>query len=265
MAAGKRWTRDELLVALNLYHKLRFGQLHARQPVIIALSKKLGRGANSVAMKLCNFASLDPALKLRGIKGLAGASSLDRAVWNDFHAHLNDVAPASEDALRKLFNVDESSELEVSPKEGLRVHRRQSLGPTEVTVPAKVRRGQDFFREAVINNSGGCCSVTRLAIRDLLVASHILPWRSHSEYRLDVRNGICLSRLHDAAFDRGLISFDETFRLLLSPRLKAELSQRAVAENFGAYAGEPLYFPDDAVLPDAAFLSKHLATIFRKS
>lgn len=126
MAAGKRWTRDELLIALNLYHKLRFGQLHARQLVIIALAKKLGRGANSVAMKLCNFASLDPALKLRGIKGLAGASSLDRAVWNDFHAHLNDVAPASEEALRKLFNVDESSELEVSPKEGLRVHRARA-------------------------------------------------------------------------------------------------------------------------------------------
>ena len=54
-----------MLVALNLYHKLTFGQLHARQPVIIALAEKLGRGANSVAMKLCNFASLDPALKLR--------------------------------------------------------------------------------------------------------------------------------------------------------------------------------------------------------
>ena len=80
MATGKRWTRDELLVALKLYHKLTFGQLHARQPATIALAEKIGRGANSLAMKLCNFASLDPALKLRGIKGLPGASALDRAV-----------------------------------------------------------------------------------------------------------------------------------------------------------------------------------------
>ena len=71
MIVRKKWTREELLVALNLYHKLTFGQLHARQSVIVALAEKLGRGANSVAMKLCNFASLDPALKLRGIKGLA--------------------------------------------------------------------------------------------------------------------------------------------------------------------------------------------------
>ena len=105
MAAGKRWTRDELLIALNFYHKLTFGQLHARQPVIVALAGKLGRGANSVAMKLCNFASLDPALKLRGIRGLEGASALDRAVWEEFHADLNEAVPASEPAVRVLFGV----------------------------------------------------------------------------------------------------------------------------------------------------------------
>ena len=65
MAAGKRWTRDELLVALNLYHKLTFGQLHARHPAIMVLAEKLERGANSMAMKLCNHA---PGQKnLRGI------------------------------------------------------------------------------------------------------------------------------------------------------------------------------------------------------
>ena len=46
--------------SLYLYHKLPFGQLHSRNPAIIALAEKLGRGANSVAMKLNNFASLDP-------------------------------------------------------------------------------------------------------------------------------------------------------------------------------------------------------------
>ena len=100
MAAGKRWTRDELLIALNFYHKLTFGQLHARQPVVVALAAKLGRGSNSVAMKLCNFASLDPALKLRGIKGLEGASALDREAWKEFHADLNEAVPASEQAAR---------------------------------------------------------------------------------------------------------------------------------------------------------------------
>ncbi len=265
MTASKRWTRDELLVALNLYHKLTFGQLHARQPVVVALANKLGRGGNSVAMKLCNFASLDPALKLRGKRGLAGASALDRAVWNEFHANLNEAAQASEEALRKLFGANEDSELEVIPQEGVRVKKSPPSGPTETMASVKVRRGQEYFRDAVLNNFGGHCGVTSLAIRELLVASHILPWGTHAVERLNVRNGLCLSRLHDAAFDCGLIAFDDKFRLMLSPRLKAELPQRSVAENFGAYEGEALRFPVDSALPELAFLSQHRATIFRKS
>jgi hypothetical protein len=59
MAAGNRWTRDQLLIVLNLYHKLRFGQLDSRQPVIIDLANRMGRTSGSVAMKLNNLASLD--------------------------------------------------------------------------------------------------------------------------------------------------------------------------------------------------------------
>lgn len=265
MAAGKRWTRDELLVALNLYHKLTFGQLHARQPAIIVVAEKLGRGANSLAMKLCNLASLDPALKLRGIGGLPGASALDREVWSEFHRDLNETVPASEDALRQLLCVPVDSELEVLPREGIRVGRRAPTGATETIASVKLRRGQEYFRDAVLNNFGGRCGVTGLGVRELLIASHILPWGSHLAERLNVRNGLCLSRLHDAAFDRGLISFDDTLRLLLSPTLKVELSQRAVAESFGAYAGKPLLLPEDAALPELAFLAEHRAKIFRKS
>jgi putative restriction endonuclease len=263
MAAGKRWNRDELLVALNLYHKLTFGQLHARQPTIIALAEKLGRSSGSLAMKLCNLASFDSALQLRGIKGLPGASNLDREVWDEFHADLNETVPSSEEALRKLFDADEHSQLEVLPTEGIRL-RKLPTGPTETFANVKLRRGQEYFRDAVLNNFGGCCGVTRLSIRELLIASHILPWGTHPTERLNVRNGLSLSRLHDAAFDRGLITFDDELRLLLSPRLKTELSQRVVAENFGAYAGEPLHLPDDAALPAPAFLAEHRAKIFRK-
>jgi len=263
MASGKKWTRSELFVALNLYHKLTFGQLHHRQPAIVALAGKLGRTAGSVAMKLSNLASFDPALKLRGIKGLAGASALDRTVWNEFHNNLNESVPASEEALRKLFDAGEGSDLEVSPKEGIRVQKNPPIGPTETIASVKQRRGQEYFREAVLNNLGGRCGVTQLAVRELLIASHILPWGIHPAERLNVRNGLCLSRLHDAAFDRWLISFDENLRMLLSPRIKAELPQKTVAENFGAYAGERLRFPDDAVSPEPAFLAAHRDVFLR--
>lgn len=263
MATGKRWTHDELFLALNLYHKLTFGQMHHRQPAIMALAEKMGRGANSLAMKLCNFASLDPALKMRGIKGLSGASALDRTVWAEFHGNLSEAAPASEAAFRALFAVDENKDVEVTPTEGVRVVKAPT-GPTESRATVKIRRGQDYFRQAVLNNFAGRCGVTGLAVRELLIASHILPWGKYEAERLNVRNGIALSRLHDAAFDLGLITFDADLRLRMSKRLKSSLPQRAVKENFSAYEGEILQLPKDAVLPDDKFLSVHRADVFQK-
>ncbi|MBM3851801.1 MAG: HNH endonuclease [Verrucomicrobia bacterium] len=263
MTTGKRWTRGELLVAVNLYHKLTFGQLHARHPAIVALAEKLGRGPNSMAMKLCNFASLDSALRLRGIKGLEGASHLDRSIWNEFHQNLDESVPASEETLRNLFGADESSALEVLPKEGVRVRKRPPSGPTEVPANVRLRRGQEYFREAVLNNFAGRCGVSRLAVRQLLIASHILPWGQHPSERLNVRNGLCLSRLHDAAFDNWLIAFDDNYRLLLSPALKRALPTPIIEANFGAFAGTQLTLPPDAVLPDLEFLASHRAIFLR--
>jgi predicted restriction endonuclease len=261
--ASKKWTRDELLLALNLYHKLTFGQMHARNPAIIAVAEKLGRGPNSLAMKLCNFASLDPSLTIRGIKGLTGASALDRATWTEFHEHLTEAAPASEDAFQRLFDASTESEVEVTPREGIR-QRSAPIGATERTANVKVRRGQAYFRDAVLNNFNGRCGVSGLAVRELLVASHILPWGKFETERLNVRNGLSLSRLHDAAFDVGLITFDSNLRLQLSRRLKSFLPERTVAEVFAAYAGQPLRLEKDAVLPEERFLAVHRADVFKR-
>jgi len=251
-------------VALNLYHKLTFGQMHGRQPAILALAEKLDRVPNSLAMKLCNFASLDPALKMRGIKGLSGASALDRSeVWTEFHENLSETAPASEQAFQELFDSAKGNGVEVTLKEGIR-QRKMPSGPTESTANVKIRRGQDYFRDSVLNNYGGRCGITGLAVRELLNASHILPWGKYESERLNVRNGIALSRLHDAAFDVGLVTFDSDLRLKLSKGLKAHLPPKTVAECFAAYEGESLQLPKDAALPDEKFLAVHRAKAFEK-
>lgn len=260
----RRWTRDELLVALNLYHKLSFGQLHSRQPAIIALAKKMERPANSVAMKLNNLASLDPALRLRGVRGLQGASKLDREVWQEFQDDPDELVPASEEALRRLFDAADDDDVEVLPREGIAVHRRPPAGPTESIVNVKIRHGQSYFRQAVLNNFGGRCGVTGLTIRELLIASHILPWRDHPEERLNTRNGISLTRLHDAAFDVGLITFDDSLKLRLSAELRSALPDQVVRDNFGNFEGSALKIPEDALSPDLTFLRTHRRRYFRR-
>lgn len=257
MPARIRWTRDQLLIVLNLYPKLRFGQFDQRQAVIIDLAARIGRTPSAVAMKLSNLASLDPALKLRKIKGLEGASNLDREVWDEFHAAPDEFIPLSQERFDALFVDAESETTEVIPGTGIRRVARPPEGDTETIRPTKQRRGQGYFRDAVLNNYDNRCAVTGLPVRELLIASHILPWRDHVAERLNVRNGIALNRLHDAAFDQGFIAFDDELRLLLSTRLRSFLPDVAVKQSFETYEGRTIQLPDDAVPPDATFLEKH--------
>lgn len=257
MAAGKRWNREELLVVLNLYHKLRFGQFDKRQRVVIDLAVRIKRTPDAVAMKLSNLASLDPVLKLRGIKGLAGASQFDAAMWEEFHTAPAELIPLSQELFDALFVESEKETTEVIPGKGIRRIKRPLAGETEVTRVTKQRRGQDYFRDMVLNNYGNACAITGLPIRELLVASHILPWSSHETERLNVRNGICLNRLHDSAFDQHLIGFDQNLCLVLSKNLKSALPKESVAYHFEAYEGRVLNLPEDGTSPEEKFLSLH--------
>ena len=63
-----KWTREHLLIALNLYCKLPFGKLHKGNPIIVETALKMGRTPSSLAIKLCNLAHLDPVQRARGIK-----------------------------------------------------------------------------------------------------------------------------------------------------------------------------------------------------
>ena len=81
------------------------------------------------------------------------------------------------------------------------------------------RVGQGKFRKALCLEQASCF-VTGYAELKLLVASHILPWKSsNNEQRLDPRNGILLIPQLDRAFDLGFISFGEDGTILLSPAL----------------------------------------------
>ena len=98
----KLWTREELILAVNLYCKLPFGRLHRLNPEVIHLANLIGRTASSVAYKLVNFASLDPSLQARGIKGASNASKLDAEIWNEFFNNW-DILPFESEKMLAQF------------------------------------------------------------------------------------------------------------------------------------------------------------------
>ena len=78
------------------------------------------------------------------------------------------------------------------------------------------RAGQRELREYMLGKLK-CCAVTGLSVQPLLVASHIKDWKKcKREERLDEKNVLLLASNYDAAFDRKLISFDSSGRIVKS-------------------------------------------------
>jgi len=86
------------------------------------------------------------------------------------------------------------------------------------------RVGQGYYRHEILNRFEGKCAVTGADSEELLIASHIVPWRDSNEFeRLDVNNGILLSPTYDALFDKHLISFSDEGEVLLSAAVPESL------------------------------------------
>ena len=94
------------------------------------------------------------------------------------------------------------------------------------------RIGQDIFRDRLMSYWQGTCHLTGITDPALLRASHIIPWKECSDdaERLNVHNGLLLSALWDAAFDKGLVTFDDDGNPVFSPALskvaRSELNWR---------------------------------------
>ncbi len=90
------WTREELVVAFNLYCKIPFGRIHIRNPQIIELANALARTPSAVSWKLANFARLDPALQKRNIAGATHGARAEVEIWNEFSNDWDRLAFESE-------------------------------------------------------------------------------------------------------------------------------------------------------------------------
>ena len=104
-----------------------------------------------------------------------------------------------------------------------RLTRYKKPSETERKGMITSRVGQGYYRQQVMEKWNGECPITGIAIKSILIASHIVPWKeATNEERLDVENGILLSPLYDSLFDRHLISFAEDGKIIISEKITKE-------------------------------------------
>jgi hypothetical protein len=119
------------------------------------------------------------------------------------------------------------------------------------------RVGQGYYRQNIVQKWNGQCPVSKIDILEILIASHIVGWaESNNDERLDEENGILLAPHIDALFDRHMISFEDTGKIIISSKINADMRVK-----FGI---------DDALLIQVTdgmkkYLKKHRTKFYEKN
>ena len=174
---------------------------------------------------------------------MKNVSKLDREMWGHFFADPDAFLTMAAGVVEHLGSP--SARYHDAP--GLREG-------SDYEVVSKARRNQDYFRDMVLSSYNNRCCITGIEVPELLVASHIIPWAKEKRFRLDPQNGLCLNALHDKAFDRGLITVDEGYCVVISSKLR-----KRGYSVFNSYEGKRITLPGK-FRPSQEFLSEHRDT-----
>ena len=252
------WTREETILVLDLYCKIPFSKISKTNEKIIDLARLINRSPSAVGLKMANLARFDGELRSRNISGMAHGSKLDEEIWNEFCNNWEELsyqaqkilADKKQTTVEEMLNYDDIEK--IPPGE-----YRESM--------VKTRVGQYFFRASVLSAYSNKCCITGLIVPALLVSSHIKPWRDSDiqTERTNPSNGLCLNALHDKAFDRGLITIDHDYKIIVSNKLKNADMDSETKEWIQHYDGSMILLPD-RFLPGRKFIEYHNDVVFKR-
>lgn len=251
------WTREETILAFDLYCKTPFSKISKTNETIIRLAKVIGRTPDAVGLKMANLAHFDPELIASNRAGMSHGSKLDKIIYEEFN---NNWEELSYQAQIILANYQKISIEQLLPDLDV---RNVPLGEYRDQI-VKQRVGQYFFRISVLTAYDNRCCVTGLNCNELLIASHIKPWKDSDSKteRTNPSNGLSLNALHDKAFDRGLITMDKDYRIINSQKLKYSEMDENTKFWFKSYNHKKIILPDK-FYPNKNFIEYHNDVIFQ--
>lgn len=218
-----KWTREETIIAFNLYCKIPFKVSSKSHPMIVKYAKIIGRTPSALNMKIGNLGRLDPKLKERGIVGLTHGAKMEQEVWKDFYDNPDKLAYESECLIAKYTKNDlekaANADIDHLPE-----------GKERLAI-VKQRVNQSFFRSAVMCSYDFKCCISGVGNSELLEACHILDWSEDKNNRSNPENGLCLNSLFHKAYDKYLIAITPDYKIIISD----EMIEKTEDESFKCY------------------------------
>ena len=245
--AKHNWTREETIVALNLYCKIPFKDSRASHPLVIEYANLIGRSPAAMNLKIGNLGRLDPMLQAKGITGLTNGSKLDVIVWNEFFDNPEKLAFESEQIIAKYKGVD------IAKSAGIDI-KHLPVGVDKMAV-TRQRVNQRFFRDVVLSSYNNCCCVSGTCCTSLLEACHISSWSDDVANRTNPKNGLCLNSFFHKAFDNYLFTITPDLTISISNKLIDSVKSISFQDYLASIDNWSMLKPEK-FLPDTALLEK---------
>lgn len=248
------WTHDQLLATFYLYLQLKPSEIHSASTAVSGFARHLGKPQQAIAAKLRTLTQLDPVLARQPVKASDNVTALDESVWGEFQKNWTATTLTASEAYEAVVGtyqeaagINQVSAADASYlfQEGL---TREAL--------VQVRKNQYVFRKAILSSYDTTCCISGIKNEKLLIASHIVPWSLDTENRLNPSNGLCLSALHDRAYDQGLITVLPDYSIRVAAELTLQKNNSFLAEALFRHEGKSIRLPG-RFQPKAEFLKAH--------
>jgi len=248
MSRNDKWTREQLIMALNVYCKIPFKDVKEWHPIIKKYAPLIGRSPVALKMKVGNFGRFDPNLRSQGIVGLGHGSKDEEVIWNEFWGNPEKLAFESERlfAERAKTPIEKFVEIDIP---GIPKGKNR-----DVIIHQRVN--QCFFRKMILCAYLNRCCVTGITHTSLLEACHILSWSDDEVNRMNPSNGLCMNPLFHKAYDKYLMTITPDYEICISDRMLADIKEDGTLLFLKNLSGKHIIMPEK-FFPNQDFLSQH--------
>lgn len=240
------WTREETIIAFNVYCKIPFKDSSKNHPLIVRYANIIGRSPSALNMKIGNIGRLDPLLREKGIVGLSHGSKIEQLVWDEFYRNPEKLVYESECLIAKYSNGNVENTIDIANLPG---------GKERIAI-IKQRINQSFFRTTVLASYNSMCCISGISNPRLVEACHISGWAEDIRNRTNPHNGICLNPFFHQAYDKYYIAITSDFTIEISDALFDNTKEESSRLYFQAINKRKMYLPEK-FLPDRDLLQAH--------
>lgn len=230
------WTREETIIAFNVYCKIAFKSSSKSNPIVIKYANMLGRTPSALNMKIGNIGRLDPDLKEKGISGLSHGAKMEEEVWKEFYDNPEKLAYESEKLIAELSKVP------IEKISGIKIDDLP-IGRDRETI-IKQRVNQSFFRSTVLNSYDFRCCISGVKNIELLEACHIVDWSDDFHNRTNPKNGLCMNPFFHKAYDKHLLAITPDFAIVVSDKLLQSVEDVRFKNYLKDLSGAKIHLPN---------------------